>query len=75
MERIRKESGRIEEDVRKLAQPSSSKTLTLVEITKLLENHERVKVGGTDVDGVLRGKVLSKEKFLETLQEGFGTFL
>lgn len=31
-----------------------------------------VKIGGFDVDGVLRGKLVSKEKFLSALETGFG---
>lgn len=33
---------------------------------------ERVKVGVFDVDGILRGKYMSKEKFLSALDDGFG---
>src|SRR5688500_17857170 len=33
---------------------------------------DRVKVGVFDVDGVLRGKYMSKEKFLSALDGGFG---
>jgi glutamine synthetase len=39
-------------------------------ITKELASDERVKVAGIDIDGVLRGKVLSKEKFLSALKSG-----
>ncbi|CAJ0632404.1 4945_t:CDS:2 [Entrophospora sp. SA101] len=42
------------------------------EIEQLLENDERVKVAGVDVDGILRGKILTKNKFLSTLDDGFG---
>ncbi len=34
--------------------------------------HARVKVGVTDVDGVLRGKYLGKDKFLTAAEGGFG---
>lgn len=34
--------------------------------------HERVKVAVTDMDGVLRGKFLLKEKFLSAAASGFG---
>jgi glutamine synthetase len=34
--------------------------------------HEKVKVAVTDIDGVLRGKYLQKEKFLSAAQKGFG---
>ena len=32
----------------------------------------RVKLGFTDVDGILRGKYVSREKFLSALEKGFG---
>lgn len=35
-------------------------------------NIERVKVGVFDVDGILRGKYMSREKFLSALDGGFG---
>src|SRR5579862_3848175 len=40
----------------------------------LLEQHNvnKVQVGGFDLDGVLRGKYVSSEKFLSALQDGFG---
>lgn len=34
--------------------------------------HERVKVAITDIDGVLRGKYLHRDKFLASLSSGFG---
>lgn len=34
--------------------------------------HSHVKVGVFDIDGVLRGKYMSKDKFLSALDEGFG---
>lgn len=33
---------------------------------------DRVKVGAFDVDGILRGKYMSKDKFLSALEGGFG---
>src|SRR5437868_3582426 len=39
----------------------------------LEERHiDQVKVGVFDVDGILRGKYMSKEKFLSALENGFG---
>ncbi len=35
-------------------------------------NIDRVKVGVFDIDGILRGKYMSKEKFLSALENGFG---
>jgi glutamine synthetase len=34
--------------------------------------HANVKVGVADIDGVLRGKYLSKDKFFSALEKGFG---
>ena len=33
---------------------------------------EKAKVAVTDIDGVLRGKYLGREKFLSSLEAGFG---
>lgn len=40
-------------------------------IAQQLINDHKVKVAGIDCDGVLRGKIMSKEKFLSSLQDGF----
>ncbi|KAG0273909.1 hypothetical protein BGZ95_010281 [Linnemannia exigua] len=42
------------------------------ELKTLLENDVRVKVAGIDLDGILRGKVMAKTKFLSVLESGFG---
>ncbi|KAG0363847.1 hypothetical protein BG005_005669 [Podila minutissima] len=42
------------------------------QFTALLENDVRVKVAGVDLDGILRGKVMAKSKFLSILESGFG---
>ncbi|EPQ58286.1 glutamine synthetase/guanido kinase [Gloeophyllum trabeum ATCC 11539] len=45
----------------------------LEELRKLLAVDSKVKVAGIDVDGVLRGKFMSKEKFLSAASsDGFG---
>lgn len=44
--------------------------VTLDEITKLLENDEKIKIAGIDCDGVLRGKIVSKDKFLSAASSG-----
>ncbi|KAG0307517.1 hypothetical protein BGZ98_000106 [Dissophora globulifera] len=44
----------------------------LEEFKELLKNDQRVKVAGIDLDGVLRGKVMVKSKFLSVLESGFG---
>lgn len=41
-------------------------------ITQQLVNDHKVKVAGIDGDGVLRGKIMSQEKFLASLKGGFG---
>ncbi|KAI0949953.1 hypothetical protein AcV7_008572 [Taiwanofungus camphoratus] len=46
---------------------------SLAELQDLLRNDTKVKVAGVDVDGVLRGKFMSKEKFLSAVSsDGFG---
>jgi len=46
---------------------------TFVDLKLLLQNDIKVKVAGIDVDGVLRGKFMSKEKFLSAASsDGFG---
>jgi glutamine synthetase len=48
--------------------------MELSELRELLETHavRRIKVGGFDVDGVLRGKYVSLEKFWSVIEGGFG---
>lgn len=46
--------------------------LTHADLPVLLHNDRCVKVGGTDVDGVVRGKLMSKKKFLSIARPGFG---
>lgn len=41
-------------------------------LPELLKNDVSVKVGGIDVDGVIRGKLMSKKKFLSIAKSGFG---
>ncbi|KAF2116811.1 hypothetical protein BDV96DRAFT_491215 [Lophiotrema nucula] len=47
-------------------------TLTADDLPALLENDIAVKVAGLDVDGMLRGKLMAKKKFLSIAKEGFG---
>ena len=35
-------------------------------------DHDFVKIGVTDMDGLLRGKFMHRDKFLAALEEGFG---
>lgn len=51
---------------------SQSQPITLQTLPTLLAADIKVKLAGIDADGVLRGKVMSKEKFLSIAQSGFG---
>ncbi|KAF8931585.1 hypothetical protein BGZ58_007544 [Dissophora ornata] len=42
------------------------------EFTELLKDDHRVKVAGVDLDGILRGKIMVKSKFLSIIESGFG---
>ncbi|CAK7242058.1 MAG: hypothetical protein STHCBS139747_003535 [Sporothrix thermara] len=46
--------------------------ITAEGLPSLLENDNKVKVAGVDVDGILRGKIVSKAKFLSIATAGFG---
>ncbi|OJJ50624.1 hypothetical protein ASPZODRAFT_148100 [Penicilliopsis zonata CBS 506.65] len=50
----------------------SSSAVTLESLPSLLAEDIKVKVAGVDSDGILRGKVMSKEKFLSVMEKGFG---
>ncbi|KAK0507338.1 hypothetical protein JMJ35_010376 [Cladonia borealis] len=41
-------------------------------LEQLLEHDTKVKVAGVDIDGILRGKLMSKKKFLSIAESGFG---
>jgi glutamine synthetase len=45
---------------------------TVESITAALKDDNCVKVAGVDVDGILRGKLISKKKFLSVAHDGFG---
>lgn len=45
---------------------------TAENLTTLLKDDNKVKLAGIDVDGILRGKLVSKKKFLGIAKEGFG---
>jgi glutamine synthetase len=47
-------------------------TLTAEHLPELLKDDIAVKVAGIDVDGMLRGKLMAKKKFLSIAKEGFG---
>ncbi|KAF2839866.1 glutamine synthetase/guanido kinase [Patellaria atrata CBS 101060] len=46
--------------------------ITVANLPELLKDDTGVKVAGVDVDGILRGKLMAKKKFLQIAQEGFG---
>lgn len=52
----------------------NEKELTREHILNEVRNspHNRIKVAITDVDGVLRGKLMRKDKFLSAVESGFG---
>ncbi|KAL9044871.1 MAG: hypothetical protein Q9214_002023 [Letrouitia sp. 1 TL-2023] len=41
-------------------------------LASVLVRDTKVKVAGVDIDGILRGKLMSKKKFLSIAKEGFG---
>jgi glutamine synthetase len=45
---------------------------TIEDVENALRNDTKVKVAGIDADGVLRGKVMAKDKFLSATKSGFG---
>ena len=45
---------------------------TLDWLTDELSEDTSIKVGGIDVDGIIRGKLMAKPKFLSIAEEGFG---
>ena len=49
-------------------------TMTLKELTNFVKakSYSQIKVGVIDIDGIMRGKYMSKEKFLSSLDNGFG---
>ena len=55
-----------------MAPDAETKEITVESLPKLLENDAMVKLAGVDVDGILRGKLVSKKKFLSVAKEGFG---
>lgn len=47
-------------------------SLTVEDLPELLKNDNSVKVAGCDIDGMMRGKLMSKKKFLSVAESGFG---
>ncbi|KAI5291187.1 hypothetical protein KEM54_005971 [Ascosphaera aggregata] len=48
------------------------KSPILQDLTSRLQNDFQVKLAGVDADGILRGKLVSKRKFLSIAESGFG---
>jgi glutamine synthetase len=48
------------------------KSLVVDDLARILRNDPYVKVAGIDVDGILRGKLMIKDKFLSVAKDGFG---
>jgi glutamine synthetase len=46
--------------------------VTVDNIERNLAHDTKVKVAGVDADGILRGKVMAKDKFLASVKDGFG---
>ena len=46
--------------------------VTVDSLPGILANDTKVKVAGVDVDGILRGKLMAKKKFLSIAKDGFG---
>ncbi|KAL1923981.1 uncharacterized protein VTP21DRAFT_7016 [Calcarisporiella thermophila] len=51
---------------------SHRKPTNYEETVELLENDECVRIAGVDIDGVLRGKIIQKSKFLSAIEHGIG---
>ena len=53
--------------------PDSQPTkVTLQNLPSFLYQDTKVKVAGVDIDGILRGKLVTKKKFLSIAKDGFG---
>ncbi|MCJ1384061.1 hypothetical protein MMC17_007177 [Xylographa soralifera] len=55
-----------------LSNVDASSEVSLESLPDLLANDSKVKLGGFDIDGIIRGKLISKKKFLSVAKEGFG---
>ncbi|KAI9246741.1 hypothetical protein BDA99DRAFT_526821 [Phascolomyces articulosus] len=51
---------------------SKNMAVTVDNIQDILKEDRKVKIAAVDIDGVLRGKIIHKEKFLQVLESGFG---
>ena len=46
--------------------------MSLEDLERKLNGDDSVKVGGIDVDGIIRGKLMAKSKFMSIAEKGFG---
>ena len=51
---------------------SKETEVTIDNVESVLQKDNKVKVAGVDVDGILRGKIISKKKFMSVVKDGFG---
>ncbi|MCJ1479317.1 hypothetical protein MMC13_008002 [Lambiella insularis] len=51
---------------------SSVPEITIDSLPELLKDDTKVKLGGFDIDGIIRGKLVTKKKFLSVAKDGFG---
>ena len=51
---------------------SNSVNISADSLPELLKDDTKVKIAGVDLDGILRGKLMSKKKFLSIASDGFG---
>jgi glutamine synthetase len=52
--------------------PPAEPEVTQDNVADILKDDSKVKLAGIDVDGILRGKIVSKKKFLSIAKDGFG---
>lgn len=57
---------------RSLASLTAGESIDASNAHTVLQNDPFIKVAGIDVDGILRGKIISKPKFLSIVKSGFG---
>lgn len=48
---------------------------TLADIERELANDDKVQLAGIDIDGILRGKIVTKAKFLSVAKSGASSSL
>ena len=65
-------AGQIPSRLARLITMPAASPVTLDKLPQLLEADKAVKVAGVDIDGILRGKLMSTKKFLSIAKDGFG---